>query len=88
MVDLKDCICVHCGTTPYSEECKRLHDISHRFLDACRKLEFDGVRIVDLLQHLIDDIASGKPSEPLTPEEIEYGRMLAKELSKKKEGKR
>ena len=77
--------CVHCGATPYSEECKHLHKIEHRFLDACRKLEFDGVRIVELLQKLIQDIAAGKPSAPLTKEEIEYGKRLAKEISEEME---
>ncbi len=87
MVEIKDCICIHCGTTPYSKECKRLHNIEHRFLDACRKLEFDGVRIVDLLQRLVDDIASGKPSAPLTPKEKEYGKMLAEELNREERKK-
>lgn len=29
---------------------------------------------------LIRDLLSGKPSEPLTEEEIEYGRKLAEKL--------
>ena len=83
MVDLKDCICLHCGTTPHSKECKRLHEIQHRFLDACNKLEYDGVRIVALLQRLIQLVDSGSLADPLTDEEIECARKLMEKLNEK-----